>query len=251
MSTKNPLAVELNRQNTALYNRAIAKSLRLNVSSPIPGADLAYRVVKTEFGPITRRTILAWDLRRVVSYDWVDPNKRFHPDLPFGPAYVGEVNAHHNPEASVGSLECLQDYYSLVESITQAGMARGKLWHVGWSYVCFDDDQPKPLHCDASYRDKKVGSALYHALVPAISEPRKVALLVADECVGSATSPLARRVYPSLLRKYVGAGLVVTPISRASDPGKILLLAGEQVKEQQQTMLARRANTTVVRRRRK
>jgi len=248
-----PINPKVLAEHQRLYDATVKTTQRLVLEKPIPGAQLGFRANDRDFtedGIGVVRTLTAFDLSRTQDYTYVPEPKRFHPDLPIGPTFVGEIHARINPRKAVIPGECYDDYMALREASQRAGFLEGKTWVVMWSYVCFDEDDRRPPYCTDSYRNKKVGAALYRALVQSISTPNAVAYLVADACIGSTTSPEARRVYPSLVREYAGNGLVVTSVPKASPAGKALTREVDAVKAQAAILHAKTVASAITVRRR-
>lgn len=127
------------------------------------------------------------------------------------------------------SYSCRQDYLLVKSAMLYADVPFGFLGHVAFSYVC-DGGPPEQksygwdTFCFNNYQSQGIGRAMYaYGLEKAGNSPLakgKGFMMIADACMGSATTQQARLLYPSLQRDYVGHGLVLTNIRKDSPAGK-------------------------------
>lgn len=230
-----------------LYTATVSKARPLVLEKPISGSRLVYLVKEGTYdfeGSVPVIALQVFDLAYFQDYAYLPESKRFHEDLTIGPLYVGELNV--KAAGQVTSTECIDDFILLKEAAQYAGLPFGKVFHVMWSFVCNLDDGDEPRYCERGYRRKGLGKAMYATMMGLLAATGRVNVLVADTCIGSATSTEARRVYPVLLRTFVGKGLVISSVPSASPQGKALAQSLKAVQQRHQTSQVKRGIQAVM-----
>lgn len=231
-----------------LFTTTVAKARPLVLERAIPGSKLVYLVKEGTLydaeGEERVSTLQVFDLAYFQDYAYLPESKRFHEDLTMGPLYVGELNV--KAAGQVTSTECIGDYLLVKEAAQHAGLAFGKVFHVMWSFVCNLDDGDEPRYCERDYRRMGLGKAMYATMMSLLSTKGRVNVLVADACIGSSTSNEARRVYPVLLRSFVGKGLVVAAVPSASAEGRALASSIKAVQQRHANAAVKRTTQGVM-----
>lgn len=230
-----------------LYAATVSKARPLVLEKPIAGSRLVYLVKEGTYdfeGSVPVTALQVFDLAYFQEYTYLPESKRFHEDLTMGPLYVGELNV--KAAGQVTSTECFGDYLLLKEAAQHAGLTFGKVFHVMWSFVCNLDDGDEPLYCQRDYRRKGLGKAMYATMMSLLAAKGRVNVLVADTCIGSSTSDEARRVYPVLLRTFVGKGLVISSVPAQSPQGKALAQSLKAVQQRHMTSHVKRGAQAVM-----
>ena len=149
-------------------------------------------------------TLKVFDLETHYDYRNVMDPYKLDTRLLAGPDMVGELIVVDSASLGEAPLKCAQDINKVVRQIHALGYQVGKTYHIAWSKV------------DMELLGKGIGKSLYMTALGYIASKAggtRLPLLTADYCIGSTTTEAARRVYKSLLKDFLGHGLVMTPLA--------------------------------------
>lgn len=197
----------------------LGKSGPLKVKRAPKSADLVYVVSLKQYRSERALLLRAFDRSKTQKYRGPQVY-RITPTATEGPMYVGEVEIREYRLPSIYE-DCYADYLNVLLAVSQAKLQFRSVWNISWSSVCKNIINPDG--CEDDYLGMGVATAMYAKALELVSTPGSITLLIGDACKGSSTSPEARRVYSSLLRSYIGSGLVVTNARYGTALGRKLL----------------------------